>query len=284
MEFKKGERVKNPTRPDWGLGKVLEDSLHGKARIQFKTVGEKLVSLNHVALTLVTGAEAHDPALDDSRKVAPKRRKEYKDLEQLRTIFLTKFPGGFASREFAETERNYKLAACELMHELLNATSFEELRAANDYAEICKRALQVANKTNLIFPNERMSLKDGLNEPAGQQRFAESLYELLYGQGTPEARFTQFADCLLELGAAKWTTATYFLFIAYPASQMFLKPIVTQDAAAVCGFTLNYWKEPNWQTYECLLNFAQDLKAKLADLEPKDMIDIQSFLWCIAQA
>lgn len=283
MELKKGERVKHPARPEWGLGKVLEDSLNGKARVLFKTAGEKLVSLEHVALTPVTGAEAHDPSLDVVRKAAPKRRKEYKDIEQLRTRFLTEFPGGFASQHFFKEEREYKLAACDLMQELLNAASFGELLAASDYAEICKRALQVVNKTNLIFPNEKMSLKDGLKTSDGQKRFAESLYQLLYGQSSLAERFTQYADCLLALGAAKWTTATYFLFITYPECQMFMKPVVTQDAAAVCGFTLNYWKDPNWDTYQRLLAFAEDLKAKLTDLEPKDMIDIQSFIWLIAQ-
>jgi hypothetical protein len=51
----------------------------------------------------------------------------------------------------------------------------------------------------------------------------------------------------------------------------------------VCRFELNYRPEPNWLTYRCLLEFAQNLRNKLADLEPKDMIDVQSFLWCIAQ-
>ncbi len=283
MEFKKDDRVRHPAKPEWGLGKVLEDSVDGKARVFFKAAGEKTLSLKHVALTLVTGEEANDPILDNSRRAAPKSRKEYKGIEQLKDKFLSQFPGGFSGKSFAEIERDYKVAACELMNELLNARSFEQLLATGDYSEVCKRALQVARKTNLIFRTEMMSLNDGLKSPGGQKRFAESLYDLLYGQGPMEERFNQFADCLLEIGAAKWPIATYYLFIAKPESQMFLKPIVTQDAAAVCGFELNYRKEPNWLTYKCLLEFSQDLKNKLADLEPKDMIDIQSFLWCIAQ-
>src|SRR5262249_37865887 len=244
-------------------------------------VGEKIISLNYAALTLVTGEEANDPILANSGRAAPKRRKEYKGIEQLKDKFLTQFPGGFSGKSFIEIERDYKVAACELMNELLDARSFERLLAAGDYSEACKRSLQVI--INIIHRFERISLNNALKSPDGQKRFAESLYRLLYGQGAMEERFNQFADCLLEIGAAKWPIATYYLFIAKPESQMFLKPIVTQDAAAVCGFELNYRKEPNWLTYKCLLEFSQDLMNKLADLEPKDMIDIQSFLWCIAQ-
>ncbi|MEP7343427.1 MAG: DUF3553 domain-containing protein [Acidobacteriota bacterium] len=283
MGFKKGNRVRHPARSEWGLGKVLEDSAGGKARVLFTSAGERTLLLKHVALTLVTGAEANAPVSGKAKRAAPKRRKEYKDIEQLKEKFLSQYPGGFSGEKFIEVERDYKVKACELMNELLNAQSFDQLLAASDYAEVCKRALQVANKSNLIFPNEKMSLKEGLKSPDGQKRFAESLHRLLYGQGTPEEQFNQFADCLLEIGASKWPIATYYLFVAQPESQMFLKPIVTQDAAAVCGFELNYQKEPNWLTYKYLLDFSQDLMAKLADLKPQDMIDVQSFLWCIAQ-
>lgn len=98
-----------------------------------------------------------------------------------------------------------------------------------------------------------------------------------------EVRFNEFADCLLDLGANKWTIATYHLFIADPDNQMFLKPVVTQDAADVCAFELNYRPDPNWLTYRSLLQFSKYLMSNLADLKPKDMIDIQSFIWCIAQ-
>ncbi len=36
------------------------------------------------------------------------------------------FPGGFSGKKFIEMERDHKVAACELMNELLNARSFEQ--------------------------------------------------------------------------------------------------------------------------------------------------------------
>jgi hypothetical protein len=204
-------------------------------------------------------------------------------LDQLKEKFLHLFPGGFSGKVYAETERNYKYEAHQLMNELLKEEIYKQILSSSDYSEICKRALQVANKTNLIFPNEKMRLKDGLKPKKQQKYFAESLYSLLYGPEHLEDRFNQFADCLLGLGAAKWTVATYYPFLSDPKSHMFLKPVVTQQAADACAFELNYRPDLNWLTYKSLLAFSNYLMKNLSDLKPKDMIDIQSFIWCIAQ-
>jgi hypothetical protein len=89
------------------------------------------------------------------------------------------------------------------------------------------------------------------------------------------------------MAAAKWTIATYFLFLVHPDRYMFLKPTVTQHAADISGFDIHYRSDLNWRTYEAVLAFAQYLTQALVQqhcqaLMPRDMIDVQSFLWCIA--
>ncbi|HEV7864670.1 MAG TPA: hypothetical protein VGR20_18340, partial [Acidimicrobiia bacterium] len=58
-----------------------------------------------------------------------------------------------------------------------------------------------------------------------------------------------------------------------------LKPRVTQAAAEAYGFDFRYRPGPQWETYRSLLDFAETVRADLADLEPRDMIDLQSFIW-----
>ncbi|HSJ65503.1 MAG TPA: hypothetical protein VK922_16540 [Gemmatimonadaceae bacterium] len=41
---------------------------------------------------------------------------------------------------------------------------------------------------------------------------------------------------------------------------------------------------PSWATYASVLEFAAVLRADLADLQPRDMIDIQSFIWVLGSA
>jgi hypothetical protein len=41
MDYKKGDRVKHPTKDDWGLGEVLENSNGDTVRVFFVGTGEK---------------------------------------------------------------------------------------------------------------------------------------------------------------------------------------------------------------------------------------------------
>jgi hypothetical protein len=70
-----------------------------------------------------------------------------------------------------------------------------------------------------------------------------------------------------------------FGFMARPKVHMFLKPTVTRAAAGAYGFDFRYESTPSWRTYAELLSFARTVRADLRDLKPRDMIDIQSFLW-----
>ena len=54
---------------------------------------------------------------------------------------------------------------------------------------------------------------------------------------------------------------------------------MTRLAAARYGFDLPYQSRPNWSTYSALLQLAGIVKRDQADLGPRDLIDVQSFLW-----
>ena len=90
-------------------------------------------------------------------------------------------------------------------------------------------------------------------------------------------------DVLSQMGAAKWTIATYFLFLAFPNEHFFIKPTPTKRITDACSVELNYRPELNWLTYSCSLQMATVLKERLADLKPRDMIDLQSFIWLVAR-
>jgi hypothetical protein len=54
---------------------------------------------------------------------------------------------------------------------------------------------------------------------------------------------------------------------------------VTRTAARAYGFDLCYESRPKWRTYDSLLRFAAQIRRDLADLHPRDLIDVQSFIW-----
>ena len=125
-----------------------------------------------------------------------------------------------------------------------------------------------------------MSLKLGENRVS----FARNLFNLLYGTNELSEQFEAFAGCLEEIKASKWTIQTYFLFITFPEKYMFMKPTVTQYAADAFGYELNYRSEINWESYRTLLEFSEYVGTRLSELDdnlkPRDMIDVQSFIWC----
>ena len=276
-----GNRVRHPARPEWGIGQVL-DVESAKAEVFFVEAGSKIISLRHVSLAVLDPPPSH-PLLDriDTEAVGGSG---YRRISQSIEGFLEAYDGGFYGADYLRRERDYKVKAHELATTILARAELEPLAASGAFAEICHRAMQVVNKTNLIFPNEKMGLKDGL-KPAGRQReFALALYGLLHGEDELPARFERFAAVLEDMGAGKWTVSTYFPFLLFPDEHQFIKPTYTKNAATLCAFEIGYTPHPDWPAYERMLRFSNYLKSELAPLKPRDNIDVQSFIWAIAQA
>ena len=162
MGYIKGDRVRHPTKDDWGLGEVLEDSNDETVRVFFVGAGEKTLVLKYVQPMKVAAKEADHPVLDNLKISKTTGAIKYQSLPQSIQYFLEHFPDGFYGDRFKEHERDYKDKAHALAQELLGEEEFRRLGEEEDYAEIAKRSLRVVNVTNLIFPNEKMSLKDGL--------------------------------------------------------------------------------------------------------------------------
>ena len=76
-----------------------------------------------------------------------------------------------------------------------------------------------------------------------------------------------------------WPIVTVFGFVAQPKQHFYLKPNVTRRAFEAYGLPFDYRSRPNAETYGQLLSLARKVKRDLASLRPRDMIDIQSFLW-----
>lgn len=283
-EFKKGDRFRHKKHPEWGIGEVLEDSNGEFVKVFSANVGEKILYNNPEAFEVVTGEDAANPILDNLsyRTLGKEKKVNFYTPERGIKKFLEVFPDGFVDEKYLENERYYKVDAHDLMVDLLGEDEIRNLLEERSFSKICSRALKVVNKTNLIFPNEKMSLKDGLTTSTNQEVFAIELNNLLYGNSL-QKDFISFSDFLSEIEAAKWTIVSYFLFIAKPKNFMFLKPTVTQHAAEMMRFEINYQPALNWNTYNSVLKLSDLLRDKLieADLNPRDMIDVQSFMWAI---
>jgi hypothetical protein len=201
-----------------------------------------------------------------------------------RQKFLRFFAKGFHDPKYHAWERGYKLAATEQWQEQLDRATFKGLLEDGAFAEIAARAVRIESRTNLLFSFEKMALRDAIRKPQGAEAFATGLYEWLYGRQSRQNRFEQWIQVIESLPRRQtrvltWPLVTVFGFIAEPAREIFLKPMVTRRAAEAYGYAFEYRSRPNWTIYSSLLDFAETIRRDNADLNPKDMIDLQSFIW-----
>jgi hypothetical protein len=203
-----------------------------------------------------------------------------------RRKFLRFFPDGFRDVTYLDWERDYKWQTHQRWETVLGRTEFRRLLRAGEYREIAARAVRVEQQSrhSMIFSFEKMALRDAVRSDAGAATFATGLYDYVYGGGDLERRFTRWVEAVAALPRRQtrvltWPLVTVFGFIARPDSHMFLKPTVTKAAAAAYGFDFKYSSRPNWTTYGSILEFARLVRGDLSDLRPRDMIDIQSFIW-----
>jgi hypothetical protein len=219
-----------------------------------------------------------------TRSVRPREAGRGKGADRARRKFLRFFPGGFRDETYDDWERGYKWRAHEEWSRLLGPSAFRAMLARGAYAEIAARAVRIESRTNLLFSFEKMALRDAVKSAAGAGAFARGLYGLLHGRGSVAQRFERWCEEVAGLPRRQtrvltWPIATVFGFIAQPETHIFLKPNVTRTAAQAYGFEFDYRSRPSWETYARLLAFADVVRRDLRDLRPKDMIDIQSFLW-----
>ena len=201
-----------------------------------------------------------------------------------RKKFLRFFPRGFHDPKYVDWERGYKWEAHQRWIAELDKASFQRMLRAREFAAIARTAVTIESRTNLLFSFEKMALRDAVKSPAGAKAFAAGLFDFLHGKGGDEARFNAWRDAVAALPRRQtrvltWPLLTVFGFIAQPERHIFLKPNVTRAAAKEYGFEFEYVSRPNWDTYSSLLRFADRIRRDNRDLRPRDMIDLQSFMW-----
>ena len=198
--------------------------------------------------------------------------------------FIRFFRKGFYDDTYLAWERDYKWNAHLEWEKELNKKEFSRLLKEQQYEEIAGRAVRIESRTNLLFSFEKMALRDAVKEKSGAELFAKGLYDYLYGEDSPEERFKKFSETIAKLPRKQtrvltWPLVTVFGFIAKPKEHIFLKPQVTKKAAKRYGYELNYTPKPNWRTYKSILDFARQIRKDLPSLKPRDLIDLQSYIW-----
>ncbi len=286
-----GTLVVQPTRPEWGSGKVVK--VDGtRAYVVWRDVPDREAK-TMIASFLQRAPDQEDDILDnlpplvekDGKLLLPKARITFKQAVH---TFLSYFPQGFYDPGFLgdskkKGERFYKEAAHDYYVSVLGGDKFREL-LENDLASLVQEVDRCVGKVNMLHMTEAAAFRDALRDEDAARALFVALADLLDAEEISESVVAPYFDAVCSLPAergpvAKWTVATIIPFLSQPKRYMFLKPEVTKKAAESLGFELNYRTEPNWLTYKSLLRMAEIYGQKLAYLKPRDMIDMQSFFY-----
>lgn len=202
--------------------------------------------------------------------------------------FLEGAPLGFSDPEYLRRERNDKLAASTFCRQRLTPDAFSSVSSGGktDFllADV-KAALTMTNLIELRF--ERPDLLRKIDDPKNTKTYLEALGRSLDSQVDPSERLERFNDDLEPMGLKKWTYASYFLFLMEPDRCMFVKPTSIKLAAEIAQYPIEYEATPSAKVYRQILRFSEWLKGRLEqqsrpELSPRDMIDVQGFIWHMA--
>ena len=207
---------------------------------------------------------------DDAGKSDPK----YFGFDGARSRFLKFFPNGFHSAGYASQERDYKLAAKAKLDETA------PLDKATDGEGFGEAVLAVFRATNMLSPFEKTRLQDVLRGPHADEFVQAAARFTLDGS---ENNLFAMGQALKPYDSTKWTVVTYLPYLWRPDTHMFLKPEATKDFATRVGhrFSSEYEACLYLPVYESLLDLVIRTEKELADMRPRDRIDIQSFIWVV---
>jgi len=277
------EFVVHGKKPEWGIGRVLQHhESTNRVHVFFEHHGRKVLRANMGLLESVDGDRVGPNSLLrhlSEEAITGTYRSTPRPFEELLQTFKEKFTAAFDDPAFSEGERAFKEEARELAREQLALDHLQAMLNEGDFGQMFKSVRKVVSKTNQAFHIDQSKL--GAIPPDDHEVFCRALFDLLHGDDPFGDRLARFVAVIEPHGAAKWPIATYFPFILTPETHCLVKPNVLRPAAQMLSFDLHYAPTPNPGTYEQVLRFCGYVKEQLAaaDLQPRDMVDLQTFLW-----
>lgn len=253
---------------------IIREGKVGKAVVRLGTIASGYAAVVNEGGKRKFYEEGDDPdtlwmrAQDAAARLNPL----FVGYEGARKRFLSFFPQGFRGADYIGHERAYKLDAKQ---KLDKAVPLDRALTGTGFGEAI---LSIYRATNLLFSIEKTRLQDLL-----RGRDADDFIHAAaaFASGDRNQGLREMKSILKRSDNAKWTVVTYLPFLWRPDTNVFLKPTMIQNFASRVGhrFADDYSPELDLKVYESLLDLAEEVKQKVADLEPRDMIDVQSFMW-----
>jgi len=205
-------------------------------------------------------------------------------LDELVALIRTYIPNwnSFSDPRFVKDEVDYKQETVSKARDLLSEEELQKLIEEGKFDEFLKRLKTIGKDNTLLWDNvpSRGDLNIIRKPELDKQSFCSAVFNLLYGSGPYHERLGQYTEYVKSKGLPnRWTFPTYFLFICHPDTEVFVKPTVVKWFLQFLGGEFEYSSAPTAENYTTIRGAYQQLKDELKDFGPKDMVDIQSFVW-----
>lgn len=200
----------------------------------------------------------------------------YVGWDQTKASFLEIYPDGFSDANFIKKERKAKHEASEA----LRAACPKSLADGGDASIAAAKA--AISATPLLSPAEKKRLHEVL-EGEGAEMFLTGANH--FADGDYENALREMDDIIRPIATTTWTAVTYLPFLWKPTDHIFLKPEASKAFSKRVGHPFHHQYAPalHPRVYEAMLNLVAETEEQLAELKPKDNIDIHGFISTIGK-
>ena len=183
-----------------------------------------------------------------------------KKLREAESIFLHRYPGGFADEEMQQVAKKHNV---NKLSEFA-ATALAKKAFVNQGA-VLDDIVKIVSRSSMVSMFEKPKFRDyvnGLNRD-DREFLAGGFKRLLHGK--QEKGFNDILDVLTEGKLAKWSLMTICPLHFKPNIEVFVKPTTTKNV--IRQFELEhlvYKPRPSWAFYEGYRNAIDLMKSKVA--------------------
>lgn len=205
-------------------------------------------------------------------------------IEDQIKIFALQYPAGFQGDAWTKKMRGpgtkkslkrHRDPAIRVAAELLAEDTLAGHISEERHDLVLEATLTVLKTTSLVTPAQLRSLQ--ALPPHRHARFAQSLQELLYGEGERRRCFEEFVRAM---GDPCWELATALPALVHPDTDVCVHARRFKQQALWMAPRMEHARSPNAAAYQRYLAMACAMRDKLqkAGLEPRDLLDVLDFI------
>lgn len=287
-------------RPQWGVAILawekddrrayqFEDGRLRKFRKGYYSLLESVEDLERRTPETVMASLEH-AIVANKGKEAPDALEPVATFDAQIELFTELFPGGFQGEawtkehrgtEGGRTLKRHRDASIREAQEALAADRVATLLAEDGHEDLTEAVIEILGNTSLVAVKHVKTLK-GLDE-AESRRFAESIADLLHGEGDFDPRFRKHLEVLTDLyaGRPSWRLATAIPALIWPNDQVCVRRSAFLRQAATVAPRARYSRRARGGAYRNFrrVSFAVRKRLEAAGHEPRDLLDVHDFVW-----